>query len=94
MHEHVLTGRDAMSIVHLAPCTEIECRSGVVWVTFTGDRMDYVLHAGQRLRVDRGQNAVISAIGGASQASRFTVSRGRVCLDEGPVPHLSAAPSV
>ncbi len=93
MHEHILTGRDAMSIVHLAPCTEIECRSGMIWVTFTGDRMDYVLRSGQRLRVDHGQNAVISAIGGASEPSRFSVTRGRVCLEEPSVSGLAAAAS-
>ncbi|HTP59175.1 MAG TPA: DUF2917 domain-containing protein [Spirochaetia bacterium] len=93
MQEHILTGRDAMSIVHLPPCTEIECQSGVVWVTFTGDRMDYVIRPGQRLRVDRGRNAVISAIGGALEPSRFSVSRDRVCLEESSAPWLSPATS-
>ena len=93
MQEHILTGRDAMSIVHLPPCAEIECRSGAIWVTFTGDRTDYVLRAGQRLRVDRGRNAVISAIGGALEPSRFSVSRGRVCREESSSARLAPATS-
>ena len=93
MQEHILTGRDAMSIVHLPPCTEIECRGGAIWVTFTGDRTDYVLHPGQRLRVDRARDVVISAIGGALEPSRFSVARGRVCLEESSIPGLAPATS-
>ncbi len=87
MEEHVLDGREALRIHRLAPCTEIECRDGVTWVTFTGDPTDYILRRGERLLVRQGRGAVFSSLGG----SRFFLSRTAACQDGVSAPNLGMA---
>lgn len=50
----------------------LSCLDGMLWVTLDGDPMDYVLAAGQALRVPQGREATIQAL----TVSRFGVVRG------------------
>jgi len=52
--------------------TEILCREGTLWVT-RGDARDYVLKAGEMLRVERGARVVVSGLG---QGGTMTIVPG------------------
>jgi Protein of unknown function (DUF2917) len=58
-----LDNREAFSLPQDAPCSEIVCTEGVLWVTFSGDEVDYLLSKGERLSTERKKGAVISGIG-------------------------------
>ena len=60
-----LDNREALSLPRQPSCREIVCTEGVIWVTFPGDPLDYLLKRGERLTVGRGGEAVVSAIGKA-----------------------------
>ncbi len=47
------------------PKMAIECKSGVIWVTHTGDRRDYILEAGRNCMPNGNGNLVIEAIADA-----------------------------
>ena len=81
MEEHTLNRGEAMRIGWLSPCTELEGRDGVIWVTFAGDLVDYLVSPGERLRVDGRRGIVVSALGSSS----FSLSRNRACLEPAPL---------
>jgi hypothetical protein len=58
-----LESREVFSLPTDAPCSEIVCTEGVIWVTFTGDTADYLLSKGERLSTGQKKGAVISGIG-------------------------------
>lgn len=49
----------------------LSCLDGVLWLTIDGDNEDYVLQAGQAMRLSDGQQATIQAL----RAARFGVGR-------------------
>jgi hypothetical protein len=58
-----LDNRETFSLPRRSRCREIVCIDGVIWVTFSGDRKDYLLGKGERVRAAGDAGAVISAIG-------------------------------
>jgi hypothetical protein len=85
----ILDDRRAMLIRRLPPCAEIECTDGVVWVTFSGDPVDYILRKGDRLVTGKVRNAVFSAMGTA----RFSVTRVKACREGSALRNLRMAAS-
>ena len=64
--------QETFSLKHAAH-TAVSVKRGSVWVTQDGNREDYILEAGQRLRIDGDETVIVSAL----RASE-------VALDEAP----------
>ena len=67
--------------------TLIECLSGVLWITQTGDHRDITLEAGQRFWLDRDGLAVVYGL----EPARFRVGQAGSGRDRGSVPDVRAA---
>lgn len=53
----------------------ITCLTGRLWITQEGDRRDFVLSAGESLRIARGGLTLVSAV----EASRLAVTPPQAC---------------
>lgn len=58
----LLKKHQLLTLNEAQPKMAIECKSGVIWVTHTGDRKDYVLPAGRSCKTHGNGNLVIEAI--------------------------------
>jgi len=67
--------------------TLIECLSGVLWITQTGDHRDITLEAGQRFWLDRDGLAVVYGL----EPARFRVGQAESGRNRGSVPDVRAA---
>lgn len=47
------------------PGSTLFCNSGILWITQTGDRQDYVLMPGQKMTVSKRGKVVVEAVGDA-----------------------------
>jgi hypothetical protein len=63
--ELILQPRQILSLREAEQRMAIECKSGVLWVTHSGETQDYVLEAGKRYIPNSKGNIVIQALGEA-----------------------------
>ena len=56
---------DFQSTQVVKPGATLFCDTGILWVTQTGDRQDYVLTPGQKMTVTRRGKVVVEAVGDA-----------------------------
>jgi hypothetical protein len=57
LHQH-----DYQRINKIKPGSELFCDAGLLWVTQTGDRMDYILRPGDRMVVTTRDKVLVEAI--------------------------------
>lgn len=70
--ERSLARREVFSLA-VDEAVTLSCLDGMLWVTLDADPNDYVVAAGQALRLPDGRQATVQAL----VASRFGVARGR-----------------
>jgi hypothetical protein len=63
--ELILQHRQVLSLREAEQQMAIECKSGVLWVTHSGEIQDYVLEAGKRYIPSTKGSIVIQALGEA-----------------------------
>lgn len=60
--ELILKKHQLLTLNEVQPQMAIECKQGVIWVTHSGDKQDYVLRAGRHFLLKGQGNVVIEAI--------------------------------
>jgi hypothetical protein len=60
--ELVLKKHQLLTVNEIQPQMAIECREGVIWVTHSGERQDYMLRAGRHYTPKGKGSLVIEAV--------------------------------
>ncbi len=63
--ELILKKHQLLTLDEVQPKMAIECKQGVIWVTHSGDRQDYVLRPGRHFLPQGKGSVVIEAIADA-----------------------------
>jgi hypothetical protein len=62
----ILRRRQVLSLENAEPKIAIECKSGTLWVTVSGDNQDHMISSGQQYVIPaRNRKVVVEALGNA-----------------------------